>query len=76
MYSVDRKMEVITLINTLDANSNVGLVWIGLSNDYKWSDEILAIMISKYTNVYSIVIYDYNDLVDDRMHRFIKQWVY
>jgi len=69
-------MEVITLINTLDANSNVGLVWIGLSNDYKWSDEILAIMISKYTNVYSIVIYDYNDLVDDRMHRFIKQWVY
>jgi len=76
LYSVDRKMEVITLINTLDANSNVGLVWIGLSNDYKWSDEILAIMISKYTNVYSIVIYDYNDLVDDRMHRFIKQWVY
>ena len=75
-HSIDRKMQVIGMIDRLNANENVGEVEVGLDNDYsKWNDEIMKNMISRYNNVYRIKVDDNNDKVDDRMHGFLKQWV-
>ena len=75
MDSIDNKMSVLAMINTLNANKNVGIVDIELSSSMKWNNEILRMMINRFTNVYSISVYDYNDNIDDRVHNMIKQWV-
>ena len=46
------------MINTLNANSNVGEVYIGLSSDKEWNDEVITIMMNRYSNIYDISIYD------------------
>ena len=73
--SIDRKMDVLRLIDTLGANTNVGYVYIGLDSSNEWDDEILSTMISRYTNVHTICVYENDDHIDHRRHRIIKQWV-
>ena len=67
-------MKVLRMINTVNADNNVEAVDIRLSSNNKWNDEILKMMISRYSNVYCIGVYDWNNSVDDRMHNIIKQW--
>jgi len=61
MYSIDSKMGVVEMIDTLNANSNVGRVWIKLDSSNKWNSEIVRLIINRYTNVYCIIISDYNN---------------
>ena len=49
------------MIDTLNANKNVGYVWIRICSSSKWNSEIVAIIANSYTNVYHIRICDYND---------------
>jgi len=39
------------MIDTLNANINVGIVWIILNSSNKWNNEIVRLMINRYTNV-------------------------
>jgi len=75
MFSIDDKMSVLGMINTLNANKNVGIVSIGLYSSNKWNNEILRMMIDRFTNVYHIIVFDYNDNIDDGIHNMIKEWV-
>ena len=42
------------MINTLNANTNVGEVWIKLSNDNQLSDRIVTMMVNRYSNAIDI----------------------
>ena len=75
MNSIDNKMNVLAMINTLNANTNVGVVWIRLHSNMQWNNEILRIMIDRFINVYHIGVWDFNDNIDDGMHNIIKEWV-
>ena len=75
MYSIDNKMSVLAMINTLNANKNVGRVDIRLDSNHKWNNEILRMMIDRFTNVYHINVWDHNNNIDDGMHNMIKEWV-
>ena len=72
MNSIDNKMSVLAMINTLNANKNVGKVWIGLNSNNKWNNEILRMMIDRFTNVYDIIAWDYNNNIDYTVHNMIK----
>jgi len=61
------------MINALNCDSRVGRIRIDLNT--KWNDEIVEIMISRYSNLYSIVVIDHNNSVYHMMHGLIKQWV-
>ena len=63
------------MINTLNANSNVGTVVISFDDRNEWNDDILKLVISRYSNIYDISVSDYNNYVDDIKYRIIKQWV-
>ena len=66
-------MSVLRVLNILNANSNVGGVLIGLlSNRIEWNNEILKMMIDRFTNVYDIAVFDYNNNIDDGVHNIIK----
>ena len=58
MRSIDSKMGVLRMINTLNANTNVVVLWIKLHSDYILNSEILTLIIDRYTNVFSIVVAD------------------
>ena len=75
MNSIDNKMSVLAMINTLNANKNVGRVDIRLDSSIEWNNEILRMMIDKFTNVYSIIVDDWNKNIDDGVHNIIKEWV-
>ena len=75
MDSIDNKMSVLAMINTLNANKNVGYVWIGLNSSMKWNNQMLRMMIDRFTNVYRIDVIDCNKNIDDGVHNIIKQWV-
>ena len=68
-------MGVLREINTLNANSNVGTVVISFDDRNEWNDDILKLVISRYSNIYDISVSDYNNYVDDIKYRIIKQWV-
>jgi len=55
---------VLRIIDTLNANKNVVGVWVRLHSYNEWNIEIVTLIINRYTNVYSIYIWDWNDLVD------------
>jgi len=38
MYSVDRKLEIINIINKINSDSKVGSIDIKIHNDNKWND--------------------------------------
>jgi len=68
-------MNVLRMIDTVNANDNVGEVVITVSSDNELNDEVLKMMMNKYSNVYSIYVHDKNNHVDNGMHKIIKQWV-
>ena len=75
LYSLSGKTTVMEKINKLDIDSKVAKIKIIARNGYnQWNDEILTNMITRYTNVYDIEVYDDNDSVDT-IHESIKQWV-
>ena len=61
MLSINRKMDVLRMIDTLNVNTNVGIVLITLDSSNKWNNEILTLIINRYTNVYYIYVVDYNN---------------
>ena len=61
MDNIDSKMSVLRMIDTLNANSNVGIVWFRVASYHQLNDEILGIMMSRYSNVYWIHIIDNNN---------------
>ena len=73
--SLEYKMEIIKIINELNANHKVGIIGIKLRNNNPINDEIIRMMINNYKNVYNIVVFDYNDSVDNMIHDQIKQLV-
>jgi len=75
MLSIDNKMGVLGIIDTLNANSNVTKLLINLSSNHKWNSEIRTIIMNRYTNVYHIYVVDINDSIDHQMHDWIKQYV-
>jgi len=40
------------MINTLNANINVERVDIGLNSSNKWNNEIVRLMINRFTNIF------------------------
>jgi len=52
------------MIDTLNANKNVGIVEITLSSSMKWNSEIVTFIINKYTNVYTIYVSDNDNSID------------
>jgi len=54
-------MEVLRMIDTMNANSNVGNVWITLTSTNRFNDEIVTMMMNKYINAYRIAISDWNN---------------
>ena len=52
------------MIDTLNANTNVGTVYIRLNSSNKWNSEIVRLMINRFTNVYDIYVSDWNNSVD------------
>ena len=68
-------MDVLRIIDTLNANSNVGRVQIRLNSNHKWNSEIIILITNRYNNVYDIEVWDSNESVDHQMHNLIKQYV-
>ena len=63
------------MIDTLNANKNVGIVRIRLNSRCEWNNEMLRMIIDRFTNVYHIGLVDENDNIDDGVHNIIKQWM-
>ena len=53
-------MGVLRMIEALNANSKVGKVFIRLSSNNRWNDEIVKLIIDRYTSVYLIFVDDFN----------------
>jgi len=60
------------MINELNLNHKVGKVIIRLNSDNPINNDIIRIMINMYHNLYSIVVRDNNDSVDNKIHDQIK----
>jgi len=61
-------MEAMKMINELNVNHKVGGIRIKLRNNNPINEEIIRIIINNYDNVYSILVYDYNDSIDNNIH--------
>jgi len=68
-------MEVINSINSLNGNSKVGTICIGVDGIDKWNDELRNKIINNYHNVYDVRVADRNGIVDAKMHVFIKELI-
>ena len=66
---------MLRMIDTVNTNSKVRIVYIELNSSNRWNSEIVGLMIDRYTNVYAIYVDDLNDSVDDQMYGLIKQYV-
>ena len=73
--SMERKMEMINMINKLNVGTKVGIVHIKVGDNQKQNDELIRIIMKRYTNVYEIVVEDFDDRVDSGIHGLIKQWI-
>lgn len=61
LYSLSGKIQVMSMIDALNSNTNVGSVNIEIDSGYdKYNGQILTAMMSKYTNVYHLYIVDSN----------------
>ena len=67
---------MIEMINTLNVDNKVGKVMIKVDSCVnEWNSETVRLILDRYTNVYDIVVDDFNQSVDDWMHDWIKQYV-
>lgn len=65
-------MYVLGMINTLNANMNVGWIMIKVDISIEQNSEVVRMMVDRFTNVYYIAVVDENDKIDDGVHRMIK----
>ena len=72
MESIDNRMYVLGMINTLNANMNVGWIMIKVDISIEQNSEVVRMMVDRFTNVYYIAVVDENDKIDDGVHRMIK----
>ena len=56
----------------MDVNYKVGELSIKLNKNNMVNEEIVRLMLEKYHNIYSIVIYDDNEWPDNRIHEILK----
>jgi len=64
------------MINELNANKKVGMIWIRLNNNNNpINEEIIRNMNNNCNNMYRIAVWDHNDSVDNMVHDQIKQLV-
>ena len=61
LHSIDDKMNVLRMIDRVNANSKVGIVRVTLNMFHRWSSEIVTTMMNKYINVYWICVLDGNN---------------
>jgi len=54
-------MRALRMIDTLNANSNVGEITIRLDSIIEWNDEIISMMMNRFSNMYCINVWDWND---------------
>lgn len=73
--SLEFKSRVVTMIDQLNVADKVTKVTIVLSDSNKWTDELITTMVTKYQNIYSVRVFDNNDLVDNNMHGWIQRLV-
>ena len=60
------------MIDDLNINHKVGLVWIHLNDNNPITKELLIKMIDRYYNVYDITIADSRNRNDDDIHNLIE----
>ena len=60
------------MIDTLNTNRKVTILGIILISNNKWNSEIVRLIINRYTNVYTIHIYNNNYQVDHQIHNMIR----
>jgi len=68
-------MEAIKMINLLGADSKVGIVHIEIDSSNEWDNEIIRMMMNRYTNLHGIGVTDISGSVDQMVHGLIKEWV-
>jgi len=61
MYSVNTKIDVLQMINTLNVNHKIRYLAIRLTTNNESDTQILAAITSRCTNIYNIVVSDHND---------------
>jgi len=65
-------VKVIEMINGLNVNQRVGAICINLNDKNPMNGEIIRMMINNYKNVFTIIVYDGSDSVDNEVHDQIK----
>jgi len=81
--SIEYKMQVMEMIHQMNADKKVGRMWIRLNRKVGWiknifvknnpvDEKVLKTMINRYTNLYNVVIDDWNDQVDSKLHNLVK----
>jgi len=60
------------MIDEYNVNHKVGMLSIKCKNSNPVDQEVLMTMVSKYQNVYSLIISDYNHTVDRVIHDHIQ----
>jgi len=59
--SLESKMKMMNMINELNVNHKVGMIWIKLNNNNPINEEIIRMMVNSCNNVYDIAVDNYND---------------
>jgi len=62
------------MVNEVNADRKVGMVYIGLSRWNNWNDELFTLITSRYANMYGVYIADNNSSVVT-VHNSIKNLV-
>ena len=68
-------MDVLRMIEIANANSNVAEVQIRIDSRHQYNDEIVIAIMNRYSSVYKIRIVDWNNLVNRKIHDWIKRYV-
>ena len=53
-------MRALEMINRSNASSNVAKIMIKLTSDYEWNDQIIRLIMDRYSNVHDIYLHDFN----------------
>ena len=69
---MDSKVGVLRMINTVNTDTNIGRVDIGLTRYNQWNSEIVTLITNRYNNVYHVEVSDWNNSVDHQMNGLIK----
>jgi len=65
-------MKAIEIINRLNVDTKVRILDIQIDKNSQWNSQIISTITNKYVNIYSISIYNHNDLVYHKTYGLIK----